>query len=265
MNDLTGKVALVTGGSKGMGLGIVQRFAELGANVVACANDAPSLAKVPEHVSGKGSVEIYQGDVSSADDMQACISHVMTGFGRLDILVNSAGIQRYGTVVDTDEDTWNDVFNINVKGVFLASKYAVPAMHAGGGGSIINIASVQAYASQTNVAAYTASKGAIVALTRAMALDHAEQNIRVNAICPASVDTPMLRDAAELWKGSSTAEQTLEAWGLCHPVGRVGTVREIAAVAALMAGDECPFMTGSDVKVDGGVMSKIAVILPDSN
>lgn len=265
MNDLTGKVALVTGGSKGMGLGIVQRFVELGADVVACANDAPSLAKVSDSVTGKGRVITCEGDVSKADDMRACVSHAVTSFGRLDILVNSAGIQRYGTVVDTDEDTWNDVFDINVKGVFLASKYAVPAMHVSGGGSIINIASVQAYASQTNVAAYTASKGAIVALTRAMALDHAEQNIRVNAICPASVDTPMLRDAAELWKGNSTAEQTMEDWGRCHPVGRVGTVREIAAVAALMAGDECPFMTGSDIKVDGGVMSKIAVILPESN
>lgn len=263
MNDLTGKVALVTGGSKGMGLGIVQRFVELGADVIACANDASSLAKVSDRVSGKGRVIACEGDVSKADDMRSCVSQAISHFGRLDILVNSAGIQRYGTVVDTDEDTWCDVFDINVKGVFLASKHAVPAMLESGGGSIINIASVQAYASQTNVAAYTASKGAIVALTRAMALDHAEQNIRVNAICPASVDTPMLRDAAELWKGNSTAEQTMENWGRCHPVGRVGTVEEIAAVAALMAGDECPFMTGSDIKVDGGVMSKIAVILPE--
>jgi len=264
MNDLTGKVALVTGGSKGMGLGIVQRFVELGADVVACANDALSLAKVSDCVSGPGRVITCEGDVSRAEDMRACVSQAVARFGRLDILVNSAGIQRYGTVVDTDEDTWNEVFDINVKGVFLASKYAVAAMQESGGGSIINIASVQAYASQSNVAAYTASKGAIVALTRAMALDHAEQNIRVNAICPASVDTPMLRDAAELWKGNNTAQQTMADWGRCHPIGRVGTVREIAAVAALLAGDECPFMTGSDIKVDGGVMSKIAVILPDS-
>lgn len=264
MNDLTGKVALVTGGSKGMGLGIVQRFVELGADVVVCDNDALSLAKVADCVSGKGSFATCEGDVSFADDMLACVSFAVANFGRLDILVNSAGIQRYGTVVDTDEQTWADVFDVNVKGVFLASKYAVPAMQANGGGSIINIASVQAYASQTNVAAYTASKGAIVALTRAMALDHAEQSIRVNAICPASVDTPMLREAAELWKGNGTAEQMMEGWGRCHPMGRVGTVREIAAVAALMAGDECPFMSGSDIKVDGGVMSKIAVVLPDS-
>jgi NAD(P)-dependent dehydrogenase (short-subunit alcohol dehydrogenase family) len=100
-------------------------------------------------------------------------------------------------------------------------------------------------------------------MTRAMALDHADQQIRVNAICPASVDTPMLRASAELWKGDGTAEQTLEAWGRCHPIGRSGSVREIAALAVLMASDDCPFMTGSDVKVDGGVMSKIAVVLPD--
>lgn len=265
MSDLTGKVALVTGGSQGIGLGIVQHFIELGAQVVACANDAASLEAIDKSDNSPGQLAIYQGDVSSSTEMASAVAFCVTRFGGLDILVNSAGIQRYGTVVDTPEVTWDEVMSVNLKGVFLASKYAVPEMCKRGGGSIINIASVQAYASQSNVAAYTASKGAIVALTRAMALDHAEQGIRVNAICPASVDTPMLRNAAELWKGEGSAEKTLADWGACHPVGRSGRPREIAAVAALMAGDDCPFMTGSDVKVDGGVMSKIAVVLPEKS
>lgn len=263
MNDLSGKVALITGGSKGIGLGIVQRFIEQGASVLVVANDSQSLTSVSAQVAHPDRLDVLTADVSSSDDMQAAVAQAVQRFGGLDILVNSAGIQRYGSVVDTDEQTWNEVFDVNVKGVFLASKHAVPEMQARGGGSIINIASVQAYASQANVVAYTASKGAIVAMTRAMALDHADQQIRVNAICPASVDTPMLRASAELWKGDGTAEQTLEAWGRCHPIGRSGSVREIAALAVLMASDDCPFMTGSDVKVDGGVMSKIAVVLPD--
>lgn len=263
MSDLTGKVALVTGGSQGIGLGTVQHFIELGAQVVACANDKASLALIAEVVSSPSQLSVYQGDVSESDDMRLAVAFTVATFGGLDILVNSAGIQRYGTVVDTPESIWDEVMNVNLKGVFLASKYAVPEMCKRGGGSIINIASVQAYASQSNVAAYTASKGAIVALTRAMALDHAGQGIRVNAICPASVDTPMLRNSAELWKGEGSAEQTLADWGACHPIGRSGKPREIAVMAALMAGDDCPFMTGSDVKVDGGVLSKIAVVLPD--
>jgi NAD(P)-dependent dehydrogenase (short-subunit alcohol dehydrogenase family) len=261
LSDLSGKVALVTGGSQGIGLGIVQHFIELGAKVVACANHEASLSSMLEGNHSTAQLAVYQGDVSISDDMQAAVAYCVATFGAIDILVNSAGIQRYGTVVDTPEDTWDDVMNVNLKGVFLASKFAIPEMHKRGGGSVINIASVQAYASQSNVAAYTASKGAIVALTSAMALDHAEQGIRVNAICPASVDTPMLRNAAELWKGEGSAEKTLADWGACHS----GKPREIAAVAALMAGDDCPFMTGSDVKVDGGVLSKIAVVLPESS
>jgi NAD(P)-dependent dehydrogenase (short-subunit alcohol dehydrogenase family) len=128
---------------------------------------------------------------------------------------------------------------------------------------VINIASVQAYASQNNVAAYTASKGAIVALTRAMALDHADAKIRVNAICPASIDTPMLRWAADLMKGDNTAEATIDAWGKGHPIGRVGTIEEVAALANFLASDLCPFMTGADLKLDGGVLAKLGIILPE--
>ena len=261
--NLAGKVALVTGGSKGMGLGIAARFVRQGAKVAICTDDQESLAAAESAIDGGRDVLGVLADVSTAKDMRAAIASTIERFGGIDCLVNSAGIQRYGTVVDTPEETWDEVLNVNLKGVYLASRFAIPEIARRGGGSVINIASVQAFASQTNVAAYTATKGAIVALTRAMALDHATQSIRVNAICPASIDTPMLRWAADLWKGEKTAEQTVAAWGAGHPVGRVGTVEEVAALANFLASDLCEFMTGADLKVDGGVLSKLGIVLPE--
>ena len=261
--NLSGKVAIVTGGSKGMGLGIAARFVRQGAKVAIVSNDPESLAAAEAGIGAGRNVLCFEGDVSAANDMERAVHSAADRFGGVDCLVNSAGIQRYGTVVDTPEETWDEVLNVNLKGVYLASKFAIPEIAKRGGGSVINIASVQAYASQSNVAAYTATKGAIVAMTRAMALDHADQSIRVNAICPASIDTPMLRWAADLWKGDSTAEQTVAAWGAGHPVGRVGTVEEVAALANFLASDLCEFMTGADLKVDGGVLSKLGIILPE--
>lgn len=262
---LKDKIAIVTGGSKGMGLGIVRRFLSDGAKVVFCTNDKASIGVALEDLPAEQTENVagVVANVAQPDDMQRLIDEAVAKFGGVDILANSAGIQRYGTVVDTSQDVWDDVFDVNVKGIFLASKYAIPEMEKRGGGSIINIASVQAYASQANVAAYTASKGAILSLTRAMALDHAPAGVRVNAICPASVDTPMLRDAAELWKGESTAKATMNAWGNAHPIGRVGRVEEIAALAAFLASDQCTFMTGADLKVDGGALAKLGIVLPD--
>lgn len=261
--DLSGKIALITGGSKGMGLGIARAFCQSGAQVVICANDEDSLSAAVKDIGVEDRLRAVHADVSNIGEMQALTETAVKEFGGVDVLVNSAGVQRYGTVVDTTEDTWDEVMNINLKGVFLASKFAVPEMQKRGGGAIINIASVQAFASQSNVAAYTATKGAIVALTRAMALDHADVGIRVNAICPASIDTPMLRWAADLWKGDNTAEATVDAWGRGHPLGRVGTVEEVAALASFLASDLCKFMTGADLKLDGGVLSKLGIILPD--
>ena len=261
--NLEGKVAVVTGGSKGIGLGIAARFVRQGARVAICSNDAESLAAAEAAIGGGDGLLCIDADVSRSGDMEAAMSAAVSRFDGIDCLVNSAGIQRYGTVVDTPESTWDEVLNVNLKGAYLASKYAIPEIARRGGGSVINIASVQAFASQSNVAAYTASKGAIVAMTRAMALDHADEGIRVNAICPASIDTPMLRWAADIWKGGNTAEATVAAWGAGHPAGRVGTVEEVAALANFLASDLCGFMTGADLKVDGGVLSKLGVILPE--
>ncbi len=265
MFRLDGKVALVTGGSSGMGLGIARALMDAGARVAILSHDEAELGRAANELGAVARARVTPclANVTLDHQMQAAVKHAVAHFGGLDILVNSAGIQRYGTVTDTPEDVWDAVMAVNLKGIFLAARHAIPLMAQRGGGSVINLASVQAYASQQNVAAYTASKGAILALTRAMALDHAPQGIRVNAICPAAIDTPMLRWAADLWKGDGTQESTIAAWGGAHPMGRVGTVEEIGALAVFLASDACRFMTGADIKVDGGVLSKLGILLPD--
>lgn len=248
-----------------MGLGIARALRRGGARVALVSNDGIELAAAVHDLTaeGDGSVISCLADVTQDSEVREACGACVEAFGGLDILVNSAGIQRYGTVTDTSEAVWDAVMAVNVKGIFLAARHAIPLIASRGGGAVINIASVQAYASQQNVAAYTASKGAILALTRAMALDHAPQGIRVNAICPASVDTPMLRWAADLWKGDHSQAETLAAWGNAHPAGRVGTVEEIGALAAFLASDACRFMTGADLKVDGGVLAKLGILLPE--
>ena len=261
--DLAGKCAVVTGGSKGMGFGIARAFLACKARVAICSNEPESLAQAQAELGAGDNLMAIEADVSLGDNVKDAIARTVDRFGALNVLVNSAGIQRYGTITDTPEETWDEVMSVNLKGIYWASRYAIPHIEETGGGAVINLASVQAFASQSNVAAYTASKGAILALTRAMALDHADAGVRVNSICPAAIDTPMLRWAAELWKGDNTAEATIASWGKGHPAGRVGSIEEVAAVAAFLASDLCPFMTGADIKVDGGVLSKLGIVLPE--
>ena len=261
MSDFSQKSVIVTGGSLGMGRACVERFAKGGAQVLAVAIDEASTREVA--VACGERVRGFVGDVRKAADMEAAVADAVRAFGGVDILVCCAGIQRYGDVVDTPEAVWDDVIDINLKGIFLAAKFAVPEMRKRGGGAIVAISSVQALASQSSVAAYTASKGGINALVRAMALDHAPDNITVNCVCPASVDTPMLRHAADLYKGNGTAEATLATWGKSHPLGRIGQPWEIAEAVAFLASDKARFITGADLKVDGGLLAKLGVVLPE--
>ena len=261
MSEFDGKSIVVTGGSLGMGLACARRFAADGGRVMIVANDKASVddavAAIGDRAAG------FVGDVRSKDDMANAVAAAAARHGGVDVLACCAGIQRYGTVVDMPDEVWDDVLDINLKGIFLASKFAIPEMRKCGGGAIVAISSVQAYASQAGVAAYTASKGAINALVRAMALDHAPDNITVNAVCPASIDTPMLRWAADIWKGDGTAEATRDAWGRGHPLGRVGKASEVAELVAFLASDKARFITGADIKIDGGVLSKLGIIIPD--
>ncbi len=264
MPEFSGKVAIVTGGALGIGRAAAQRLAQDDASVVICSDRRDQVEQAADELrSGELEVQVLRADVTSSVDMERLVSFAAYAYGGVDVLVNSAGVQRYGTVVETEEEVWDEVLDVNLKGIYLASKHAIPQMRERGGGAIVNLSSVQAFASQKGVAAYTASKGAINALTRAMALDHAQENIRVNAVCPASVDTPMLRWAADLFKGDKSVGETVEDWGRMHPLGRVARPEEVAEVIAFLASPRASFVTGGDYKVDGGMLAALGVRLPE--
>ncbi len=264
MSEFSGKVAIVAGGALGIGRASARRLAQGDASVVICSDREDQVKSAVAEMREEGfEVRGVRADVTSSTDMKRLIDFTAETYGGVDVLINSAGVQRYGTVVETEEEVWDEVLNVNLKGIYLASKHAIPQMRKRGGGAIVNLSSVQAFASQKGVAAYTASKGGINALTRAMALDHAEENIRVNAVCPASVDTPMLRWAADLFKGDKSVEETVAAWGKMHPVGRVARAEEVAEVIAFLASERASFVTGGDYKVDGGLLAALGVALPE--
>lgn len=262
--ELAGKTAAVVGGSMGIGRAVAIRFAEGGARVVIASNDGASLEETRKTIEERGGrVLSVEADVRRASDLNELMAQTIAELDGLDHLVYSAGIQRYGTVVETEESVWNDVLDVNLKGFYLCSKLAIPHIERRGGGSITCLSSVQAYAAQQSVAAYAASKGGLNALVRAMALDHAPQKIRVNAVCPGSVDTPMLRQAAELFKGTASVEDTVDSWGKMHPMGRCARAEEVAELVAFLASDKATFITGADFKIDGGLLSRLGVALPD--
>ena len=261
--DLSGKVVIVTGGAKGIGEGCVQKFLDANATVASFDLDESSLKSQSSKYSNLESRFSSQlVDVSNEVQVSTAIAKVLTSYGRIDALINCAGIQTYGSVSDTTEEIWDKTFNVNVKSMFLTAKHVAPTMIAQKSGSIVNISSVQSLMSQKTVVAYAASKGAINALTRASAIDLAIDNVRVNAILPGSVDTPMLRTSAEMHHGEKSLEEVLSDWGAGHPLGRIAKSSEIGDLAVFLASKESAFITGQSIVIDGGLSIQVPVILP---
>ncbi len=245
------KVVLVTGAGAGIGRATAIRFGKKGAKVIvsdlAPAFGMETLRLLKEENGGKS---IYlQGDVSKKSDVQRIVEETVKAFARIDVLVNNAGIMVPGRVDNTPEEDWDRILAINLKGVFLVSKYVIPEMIRIGGGVIVNVASFVALRGAKNRAAYTASKGGVLALTRAMAADYISANIRVNCICPGTTDTPLIE---ELIKSSPDPIKARANFVERLPIGRLGKVEEIAAAILFAASDEVAFMNGTAIAIDGG-------------
>ncbi|MBV8706912.1 MAG: SDR family oxidoreductase [Acidobacteriaceae bacterium] len=259
MQDFTGKVAIVTG-TTGIGKAIAKRLAQGGAHVLSCGIDSKANEELAGESKGEGLIiEVRQTDVSRPEQVQAAVDEAVKLFDGLDIIVNSAAVHPFGNALETAIEVWDRCWKVNVSSIFLFAHYGIPELKKRGGGAIINLASVQGHACQAGVTAYVASKGAILSLTRALAVDHAHDKIRVNSISPGSIDTPMLATAAKLFSPDLPVEQVIERFGSAHPLGRVGRVEEVAELAAFLASDKAGFCTGGDYLIDGGLKAGIGV------
>ena len=244
---LEGRVAVVTGGRGGIGRAICARFAREGASVYAAdiAQGAPPLPEGVVHTPL---------DVTAEDQVRALMQRVVAEHGHLHVLVNAAGIEIEKTIEHTTLEEWNRIFAINVTGTFLVSKHALAPMRAAGGGSIVNFGSYDGFIADPGLAAYCATKGAVHALTRAMACDHGPDNIRVNAICPGYIDTPMLQS---FFGDTGDIESLRQQVRDVHPLGRYGTPEDAANLVNWLAGDEARYASGQLWVLDGGLTAQV--------
>lgn len=251
--QLKGKIAIITGANSGIGEASAMLFAREGAKVVVCARRPDAGQETVEKIKSEGNEAIMaKCDVSRKEDIYAAVDLAVTTWGGVDIVMNNAGMALVKNVIDTSDDEWDQVMNTNVKSIFHMVKAAIPHMRKRGGGSIINVASQLAMVASPNFAVYTAGKGAILNFTRALALDHAKENIRVNCLCPGAVATPLLLNQ---FKGQDGPQGGLQDLIDMHPLGRLGKPEELASAALFLAGDASSFMTGAPLVVDGGYIA----------
>jgi NAD(P)-dependent dehydrogenase (short-subunit alcohol dehydrogenase family) len=248
--SLNDKVAIVTGAGSGIGAASAVRFAAEGAAVVAVDIRGPKASETATVITDNGGqVLALEADVSQAADVERMVAETVARFGGLDVLFSNAGTIRPGTVVELGVEDWDLVMAVNVRSVFLGGKYAVPAMMDRGAGSIINTASISGLHGDGGAVVYAASKAAVINLTRAMATDHSADGIRVNAICPGTIETPPVK---RMVADPAVMQVNVEA----HSIGRIGQPEEIAAAALWLASDESSFVTGEHLVVDGGLRAR---------
>jgi NAD(P)-dependent dehydrogenase (short-subunit alcohol dehydrogenase family) len=248
--QLRGKTALITGSAGGIGRATAWLFAREGAAVSLVDLNQEAGQEVAREISGAGGCVMFErADVTSTADCRRAVEHTVHKFGGIDVLFNNAGVIRRASVVEISEEQWDAVIAVNLKSIFLMCREVIPIMAAVHGGSIINTASGWGLAGGERAAAYCASKGAVVLLTKAMAIDHGRQNIRVNCLCPGDTDTAMLRSEA---RQLGEAEDRFLSASARRPLGRVGKPEEIAQAALYLASEAASFVTGAALVVDGG-------------
>ncbi len=250
------KVVIITGSASGIGRASALAFAREGAQVLIADIDAEATARLVEGIrSWGGTAQGIIGDVTREADAARIANETVSSFGGIDVLINNVGIQTHGTVESTTLEAWNTTLAVNLTSVYLMSHFVVPEMRRRGGGAIVNMASIQGLACEPNVAAYAASKGGVIALTRTMALDYANENIRVNSVCPGWVDTPLLHASAQA--SGQQADTVLQQRSSMKPMGRFGSPEEIAQVVLFLASPRASFVTGAAYTVDGGLSARL--------
>jgi NAD(P)-dependent dehydrogenase (short-subunit alcohol dehydrogenase family) len=248
---LKDKIAIITGAGSGIGRATAKIFAQEGAKVVASDIFTEGCQETVSIIKSTGGEAIMvKADVSKADQVQAMVKATLETFGQINIIFNNAGIELNALITETSEEDWDRIINTNLKGIFLCSKYVIPEMIKVGGGSIINTASVAGLVGFNNLGAYNASKGGVITLTKNVAIDYGQYNIRVNCICPGAIETSMMERLFEIWGGDPEAIR--QQFVALHPIGRLGKPEDIAYAALYLASDESSFVTGSALLVDGG-------------